>query len=36
MSHEICDYLRDLAPFVQFEKKEKHLRRDVTSSKVAD
>ena len=31
----ICDTLRDLLPFVQFEKREKHPRRNVSLSKVA-
>ena len=31
----ICDALRDLAPFVQFKKREKHQWRSVTFSKVA-
>ena len=31
----ICDVLRDLLPFVQFEKREKHPWRSVTFSKVA-
>ena len=31
----ICDVLRDLVPFVQFKKCEKHLWRSVTLSKVA-
>ena len=30
-----CDALRDLAPFVQFKKHEKHPRRSVKFSKVA-
>ena len=30
-----CDALRDLAPLVQFEKREKHPWRSVTFSKVA-
>ena len=29
----MCDALRDLVPFVQFKKREKHLWRDVTLSK---
>ena len=29
----ICDTLRDLVPFVQFKKREKHPRRSVTFSK---
>ena len=32
----ICDALRDLVPFVQFKKSEKHPWRSVTFSKVAD
>ena len=31
----ICDALRDLVPFVQFKKREKHPWRSVTFSKVA-
>ena len=31
----ICDALRDLVPFVQFKKSEKHPWRSVTFSKVA-
>ena len=31
----ICDVLRDLVPFVQFKKREKHPWRSVTFSKVA-
>ena len=31
----ICDALRDLLPFVQFRKREKHPWRSVTFSKVA-
>ena len=31
----ICDALRDLVPFVQFEKRKKHPWRSVTFSKVA-
>ena len=31
----ICDALRDLIPFVQFEKREKHPWRSVYFSKVA-
>ena len=31
----ICDALRDLVPFVQFKKREKHLWRSVNFSKVA-
>ena len=30
----ICDTLRDLVPFVQFKKREKHPWRSVTFSKV--
>ena len=30
-----CGALRDLAPFVQFKKREKHPWRSVTFSKVA-
>ena len=30
----ICDVLRDLVPFVQFKKCEKHPWRSVTFSKV--
>ena len=30
------DALRDLVPFVQFKKREKHLWRSVTFSKVVD
>ena len=30
-----CDNLRDLLPFVQFKKREKHPRRSFTFSKVA-
>ena len=32
----ICDALRDLAPFVQFKKYEKHPWRSVTFSKVTE
>ena len=32
---EICDTLRDLIPFLQFKKREKHPWRSVTFSKVA-
>ena len=32
----VCDVLRDLVPFVQFKKREKHPWRSVTFSKVAD
>ena len=32
---EICYALRDLVPFVQFKKREKHPWRSVTFSKVA-
>ena len=31
-----CDALRDLVPFVQFKKREKHTWRSVTYSKVED
>ena len=31
-----CDALRDLVPFVQFKKREKHLWRSVNFIKVAD
>ena len=31
----ICDALRDLVPFVQFKKREKHPWRSVNFSKVA-
>ena len=31
-----CDVLRDLVPFVQFQKREKHPWRSVNFSKVAD
>ena len=30
----VCDVLRDLAPLVQFKKREKHPWRSVTFSKV--
>ena len=33
--HTNCDALRDLVPFVQFKKREKHPWRSVTFSKVA-
>ena len=33
--NNICDALRDLAPIVQFEKREKHPWRSVTFSKPA-
>ena len=33
--NELCDALRDLVPFLQFKKREKHLWRSVTFSKVA-
>ena len=36
ITHCICDVLRDLVPFVQFEKHEKHARRSVTSKRGAD
>ena len=32
----LCDALRNLGPFVQFKKREKHLWKSVASSKVAD
>ena len=32
----MCDALRDLVPFVQFKKREKHPWRSVTYSKVED
>ena len=32
----LCDALRDLVPFVQFKKREKHSWRSVTFSKAAD
>ena len=31
----ICDALRDLVPFVQFKKREKHAWRSVNFNKVA-
>ena len=31
----VCDALRDLLPFAQFKKREKHPWRSVTFSKVA-
>ena len=34
-SKNICGTLRDLVPFVQFKKREKHLWRSVNFSKVA-
>ena len=34
IDHHICDALRDLVPFVQFKKREKHPRRSVNFSKV--
>ena len=34
-SYTICDALRDLVPFVQFKKREKHPWRSVNFSKVA-
>ena len=34
--HQICGALRDLVPFVQFKKREKHPWRSVNFSKVAD
>ena len=36
ITHCICDVLRDLVPFVQFEKHEKHAWRSVTSKRGAD
>ena len=33
--NDSCHALRDLVPFVQFEKREKHPWRSVTFSKVA-
>ena len=35
LSENICDALRNLLPFVQFKKREKHPWRSVTFSKVA-
>ena len=32
---QICDTLRNLVPFVQFKRREKHPWRTVNSSKVA-
>ena len=32
----ICDALRDLVPFVQFKKREKHTWKSFILSKVAD
>ena len=32
--YSICDALRDLVPYVQFKKREKHSWRSVTFSKV--
>ena len=32
---QICDVLRDLIPFVQFKKREKHPWKSVNFSKVA-
>ena len=32
----IFDALHDLVPFVQFEKRKKHPRKNVTFSKVTD
>ena len=34
-NENICDALRDLVPFVQCKKREKHSRRSVTFSQVA-
>ena len=31
----LCDVLRNLVPFAQFKKREKHPWKDVTFSKVA-
>ena len=33
--HTICGALRDLVPFAQFKKREKHPRRSVNFSKIA-
>ena len=33
-AHFYCDALRDLIPFVQFEKREKHPWKSVTFNKV--
>ena len=33
--NHICDALRDLVPFVQFKKREKHPWRSVNFSKIA-
>ena len=35
-SNAICDALRDLVPFVQFKKREKHPCRSVNFSKVTN
>ena len=35
LENHICDALRDLVPFVQFKKREKHPWRSVTFRKVA-
>ena len=35
MSNTSCNALRDLAPFAQFKKREKHPCRSFTLSKVA-
>ena len=35
-SMNICEALRDLVPFVQFKKREKHPWRNVNFNKVAD
>ena len=32
--NKICDALRDLVPFVQFKKREKHPLKSVTFSKI--
>ena len=36
ITHCICDVLRDLVPFVQFEKHEKQPWRSVISKRAAD
>ena len=35
IASQMCDALRDLVPFVQFKKREKHPWRSVIFSKVA-
>ena len=35
MTENYCDALRDLVPFAQFKKREKHSWKSVTFSKVA-